>query len=421
MLVKGAREMATLCKNCSHALIYDPGIKMMLCTSCGSTFKAEEVESEAKKYREDERVSSRGEIYGDDNEGVVEKFLENYIYTCSECGGEIVIHGSEASTKCVFCGNANVVFSRVSKEKMPDLIIPFSITKERALSAIREKIAHSIFVPTAIKNFQPEDVRGIYLPYWIVETEYQGSCRISSKVSSGKYTKTVYTSKRGNLHMKNFPVDGCAILSNESSSRLEPFNTSAMIPFDEDYLLGFYSNASDITYDELWRVAGGRAHEIFTEAALNGVRGSSPKIESESHTASVPNTYKYAMFPVWFVTFTYEGTHNTILVNGQTGKVVCGLPWRKTLFWAMTIGIGIALAFLSYFLFKALFTVIFEMDSGSSSSSSSSGGRGKGIVMIAVGIFTLFATGAKKMKKVIRQIELTQSGKTFNFVKKRQE
>ena len=62
MLVKGAREMATLCKNCSHALIYDPGIKMMLCTSCGSTFKAEEVESEAKKYREDERVSSRGEI-----------------------------------------------------------------------------------------------------------------------------------------------------------------------------------------------------------------------------------------------------------------------------------------------------------------------------------------------------------------------
>ena len=87
----------------------------------------------------------------------------------------------------------------------------------------------------------------------------------------------------------------------------------------------------------------------------------------------------------------------------------------------MTIGIGIALAFLSYFLFKALFTVIFEMGSGSSSSSSSSGGRGKGIVMIAVGIFTLFATGAKKMKKVIRQIELTQSGKTFNFVKKRQE
>ena len=83
--------MATLCKNCSHALIYDPGVKKMLCTSCGSTFKAEEVESEAKKYREEERVRSRGEVYGENDEEVVEEFLENYIYTCSECGGEIVI------------------------------------------------------------------------------------------------------------------------------------------------------------------------------------------------------------------------------------------------------------------------------------------------------------------------------------------
>lgn len=413
--------MATLCKKCSHALIYDPGVKKMLCTSCGSTFNAEDVESEAKKYREDERVRSRGEIYGEDNEEIVEEYLENYIYTCSECGGEIVIHGSEASTKCVFCGNPNVVFSRVSKEKMPDLIIPFSITKERALNAIRERIAHSIFVPTAIKNFQPEDVRGIYLPYWVVETEFEGSCLISSKVSSGKSTKTIYTGKRGNLSMKKFPIDGCAILSNESSARLEPFNSSGMIPFDEDYLLGFYSNVSDITYDEMWKVAGDRAHEIFIEEALKGVRGSSPKIEAESHVTSVLNTYKYAMFPVWFVTFTYEGKHNTILVNGQTGKVVCGLPWRKPLFWAMTIGIGIALTFLSYFLFKGMFTVLLTTGTTRRTGSSRNDGRGKIIVAIVLGIITLFTTGARKMKRVIKQIELTQSSKTFNFVKKRQE
>lgn len=413
--------MATLCKNCSHALIYDPGKKKMLCTSCGSTFKAEEVESEAKKYREEERVRSRGEVYGENDEEVVEEFLENYIYTCSECGGEIVIHGSEVSTKCVFCGNANVVFSRVSKEKMPDLIIPFSVTKEQALNAIREKIAHSLFVPTEIKNFQPEDVRGIYLPYWVVETEFEGSCLISSTVSSGKTSETIYTGRRGNLCMKNFPVDGCAILSNESSARLEPFNPSGMIPFDEDYLLGFYSNASDITYDEMWKVAEDRAKEIFVEAALKDVRGSSPKIEAESHTAAVLNNYKYAMFPVWFVTFTYEGKHNTILVNGQTGKVVCGLPWRKPLFWAMAIGIGVALTFISYFLFKALFTSFFTREMSRSSSSSSDDGGGKVFVAIAAGIITLFTTGARKMKKVIRQIELTQSSKTFNFVKKRQE
>ena len=160
---------------------------------------------------------------------------------------------------------------------------------------------------------------------------------------------------------------------------------------------------------------------IFIEEALKGVRGSSPKIEAESHVTSVLNTYKYAMFPVWFVTFTYEGKHNTILVNGQTGKVVCGLPWRKPLFWAMAIGIGVALTFISYFLFKALFTSYFTMNTSRSSSSSSDDGGGKVFIAIVAGIITLFTTGARKMKKVIRQIELTQSSKTFNFVKKRQE
>ena len=154
---------------------------------------------------------------------------------------------------------------------------------------------------------------------------------------------------------------------------------------------------------------------------MKDVRGSSPKLVAESHMNSVLNTYKYAMFPVWFVTFTYEGAHNTILVNGQTGKVVCGLPWRKPLFWAMTIGIGVALTFLSFFLFKGMFTAFLSMGSSRSSSSSSSDGRGKIIVAIAAGIIALFTTGARKMKKILKQIELTQSGKTFNFVKKRQE
>ena len=171
----------------------------------------------------------------------------------------------------------------------------------------------------------------------------------------------------------------------------------------------------------MWKVAENRAQEIFVEAALKDVRGSSPKIEAESHTAAVLNNYKYAMFPVWFVTFTYEGKHNTILVNGQTGKVVCGLPWRKPLFWAMTIGIGIALTFLSYFLFKGMFTVLLTTGTTRRTGSSRNDGRGKIIVAIVLGIITLFTTGARKMKRVIKQIELTQSSKTFNFVKKRQE
>ena len=96
--------MATLCKNCSHALVFDPVSQMMFCSSCGSEFKPEEVESEAKPYRQDLNPESASGVYNSNEE----EFMDCYVYSCSECGGEIIINGTEASTTCVFCGNPNM-------------------------------------------------------------------------------------------------------------------------------------------------------------------------------------------------------------------------------------------------------------------------------------------------------------------------
>ena len=54
--------MATLCKNCSHALVFNPRLQMLECSSCGSTFKPEEIESEAKPYREDMKAEDASAI-----------------------------------------------------------------------------------------------------------------------------------------------------------------------------------------------------------------------------------------------------------------------------------------------------------------------------------------------------------------------
>ena len=401
--------MATLCKNCSHALIYDPQFKKLLCTTCGSTFEAEEVEAEAKEFRENESATRCNETHVDARE-IEEKFLENYVYTCSECGGEIIIHGSEVSTKCIYCGNPNVVFSRVSKEKTPDYILPFTVTKEFALRAIRSKMARSYFVPKELKDFQPEDVRGIYLPYWLVEADFEEDCLIASRESRGKTIYTIFSRRTGEMKLKKFPVDGCKILSNESAARLEPFNLSSMIDFDEDYLLGFYSNASDISYNELYEVTTKRCREFFEHKALIGVPGKGHKIVSEEHVTAIKNNFKYAMFPVWFVTFEYEGKHNTILVNGQTGKVVCCLPWLGSRFWAMVLGNGAVVAFLSFFVFKFLFKMLFE-----------SGLFFNTICLFAAAIVAFFSIGISKKAKILKELELSQSTKMFNFVKKRQE
>ena len=128
--------MATLCKNCSHALVFDPAKQKMFCSACGSTFTPEEVESESKQFREDLKAEEMSEVHGGDKS----QYMDCYVYACSECGGEIIINGTEASTTCVYCGNPNVVFSRIAKQKCPEFVMPFSVTKDEAIRRAREQI-----------------------------------------------------------------------------------------------------------------------------------------------------------------------------------------------------------------------------------------------------------------------------------------
>lgn len=404
--------MATLCRNCSHPLVFDPAKQKMYCSSCGSSFLPEEVEAESKEYRQDLRAESMESIYNTKDKDL----MDCYVYSCSECGGEIIINGTEASTTCVYCGNSNVVFSRIAKQKCPEFVMPFSITKEKAIELVHKKINSGLFIPKEIKNFSIDCIRGIYLPYWIINASYTNAAVIEGQVRSGKSTVTRYFGRAGKLKLTRFPIDASLALSDESSSRLEPFELSHLKPFDEDYLAGFYSNVSDVTYIDLKRATLKRAEEFFAKEAMDDVRASRKNIVSSIPSLKIENNMVYAMLPAWFITFKYKGKPNTILVNGDTGKVVCALPWNKGLFYSLLFTFGAVATTAAFFVFRYTLPVFFMGRSSSSGSDS----RGKIIALLVAGIIALFSVGIRKIIKVIKNIQLTQDKKMFNFTKKRQ-
>ena len=405
--------MATLCKNCSHALVFDPATQKMVCASCGSTFRPEEVESESKTFRQDLNAEEMGDVYGGDKS----KYMDCYVYACSECGGEIIINGTEASTTCIYCGNPNVVFSRIAKQKCPEFVMPFAVTKDEAIRRAREQVRKGIFVPKEIKNFSVDCCRGIYLPYWIVNASYADAVVIRGSVKSGKNSTTHYFGRAGNMTLKNLPIDASRALSDESSSKLEPFSLSHLKPFDEDYLAGFYSNVSDVTYSDLRVAAMHRAQEFFQEQAMEDVHASSKKVVSTHPSIRLENDMVYAMLPAWFITFKYKGKPNTILVNGDNGKVVCGLPWKKVLFFTLLIIVGLLVTAGAFIVFRHTLPAFFTTGR---SSRSGRDGRGRIIAVLIAGIIALFTVGIRKVVKVIRNINLTQDKAMFNFMKKRQ-
>ena len=409
--------MATLCKNCYYPLVFDPDSQKLVCGACGSSFRAEEVEAEAKRFREDLKARSMQSVYGTDEK----EYLDCYVYSCSECGGEIIINGSEASTTCVYCGNPNVVFSRIAKQMCPEFVMPFSISREKALDIVHKKLNKGFFIPKEIKNFSADCIRGIYIPYWIVNAEYTDAVVVSGRVKSGKSSTTRYFGRAGRMNIKNLPLDASTALSDESSSKLEPFDLTKLVPFDEDYLAGFYSNVSDVTYSDVRVAAFARAKEYFNEQAIDSVRASSKKIVSSFPSMNLDNNMVYVMLPAWFITFNYQGKHNTILVNGDTGKVVCGLPWDRKKFYICLAAIGIVATVLLFFVFKGMLPAFLDMSRTSSRhSSSSDGSGGKLIIYIIAGIVALFSSGIAKVKRVLKNIHLTQDKDIFNFTKKRQ-
>jgi hypothetical protein len=246
--------------------------------------------------------------------------------------------------------------------KKPQFIIPFSVTKEQAVLFLRQKVSSATYVPDEVKNFSIDKVVGIYIPYWLYDMEYSDAQYIKGKVGSGKNSREYYYYRAADTFFRNVTLDASRQLNDESSRRLEPYQTEQLIPFETSYLSGFYSDRYDVSPEILRSQAVKRAAERFDDALLKGV-------VAEEHLSSI-NTIKknprhnvtdvkYAFLPAWFLSFRHENKTYTMMVNGQTGKVVGGLPSNMN---KLKIKIAVIAALLtgpasllSYFLLKMAF------------------------------------------------------------------
>lgn len=383
--------MAVVCSNCSGRLIFNPASQKLECAACGSMFSPEEVR----------------DIYAD----VHSKYYETRVYTCGHCGAEVITSDSEVSTFCVYCGNPAIVFNRISKEYRPDGIIPFSVTKEDAIKNINIRFRKNPIVPKEVMSkLTPANIRGIYVPYWIINADYTEADFLSGKVKRGKRTETRYYSRAGDIAVKNVPIDGSKILNDDVSRKLEPFYLENAKAFDEDYLNGFYSNTSDMNYFDLKKSAAYRCHKLFEDEVVKTVKAKDVKIEDSVYWVDVHDDPVYMMFPVWFFTFKYNDKPYTILVNGQSGKVVGTMPWQKKRV--------VALSLITFVLVMALIALIIT------------GLVQNWLAVTRVFVFALagitvlgsysFTRGVAGLKRIHKNLRLTQEEGIFRYVKKRQ-
>ena len=350
---------------------------------------------------EDKDINNPDNIDDDSDET-----MECSIYTCTSCGAELAINGVEASTFCSFCGQPTVVFNRVASQKKPKYIIPFSVTKERAISLIRERLNRGKYVPDAIKNFEIERVRGIYIPYWLYNIYYHDSQYLKGTVGSGKNSHTYYYFREADCDFTMVTLDASEKLNDETSQRLEPFDTGVMKPFSIEYLSGFYADTYDVNMNKLDRVAIGRAEEMFQKAVEDSIDAHSISVLHKQPDYKIQNRI-YAMFPAWFLTFRYENIPYTILVNGQTEKIVGGVPYDRAKVTSSFMVIAIITSIIATFILSYLLSF------------DSSEGTMKLIITAIIMSFTGLGIGLSNFKKVKESTSLTSLSSTNSFVRDR--
>lgn len=335
------------------------------------------------------------------------EMMEGNIYTCTSCGAELFINGVETATYCAYCGQPTVVFSRVSEELRPERIIPFSIQKEQAVAVIRDKLSHGFFVPKAIRNFEVERVRGIYIPYFLFDAHYYDYQKLRGTVKYEGSSRNESFIREAECEFRNLTCDASKMLNDETSQRLEPYDLNGLRPFEIGYLSGFYADRYDMNERTLKNVVRVRCKELFDNEMKMDTMAENVRILSSQPKFELKKA-QYVLLPAWFMTFRYKNEPYTILVNGQTAKVVGAVPFAKDKLTAVFVAIAVIATLLFSFLGMILFNQYVDMD-------------GRLLVMAVMGIITVYSTGIASFASVMKNIKLTKAKKTASFVKERQD
>lgn len=241
----------------------------------------------------------------------------------------------------------------IAEERTPDYIVPFQISAEEALQEIRANMKFVMGVSGAGKRIKLEDLQGVYLPYW----DYDVQCHIRAdlkKMSLSSYSGVTSCHREAECRLPHVLQNASATLSDEFVRKLEPYDMKEAVEFEKHYLEEYYTE----------EFAGGqRPSEDKVCAYLDNIlieevkwSVGDPTVQNISMDKFEPQYLwngapRLTLLPVWFLKLSYQKKVYSIMVNGQTGKVIGTIPvfgWvyaYQTIKYGLIFSLGFCLLF----------------------------------------------------------------------------
>ena len=332
------------CRGCGAPLAFDPESGRLKCDFCGGSFDPEEYELQEQS----------GEAAG--QWGVAEGMKS---YVCPSCGAELICDDSTAATSCPYCGNNAVMPGQFSGTQKPEFILPFKVTKNQAMAALKAHYKGKFLLPKAFKRENHvQKIQGVYVPFWLFDRDASGEAKYEATNSrrhrEGDYmiteTEHYQVSRAGNISFRKIPVDASSKMPDGYMDSIEPYHYEELKDFSPSYMPGYLADKYDVDRKAATSRADLRCENSLESALRNTITGYDNVNQVEKNIQVKPRQAHYAMLPVWLLSTKWRDKIYLFAINGQTGKLVGDLPEDKAklhgIFWSIFLIGGLVLTLL---------------------------------------------------------------------------
>ncbi len=353
-------EIENKCKNCGGDLKFSPGTQSLKCPFCGTENENPDVVPETH-----EELDFNNALQAFKNS---ENTVEVQIEKCRACGAEVTLEPNITTAKCDYCGTGMVVSGRSHKAMKPQYLLPFSITKDMGKKSFRDWIAKRMFAPNALKRQArlSEPVHGIYYPHWTFDSQTESTYTgergthytetVTSTDSDGNettetVTRTSWTSARGSVSrfFDDVLVAASTTLKKKLTSKLNDWNFSKMVSYDDKYLQGFKAESYAIDLEEGFEEAKVEINSTIRSDIRRDIGGDEQRIHRVD-TAYNAITFKYILLPIWVVMYKFKKKYYQVLINAHTGKIAGERPFSAAKIIGLILAI-LAAGGIGYFIY----------------------------------------------------------------------
>jgi len=347
----GAKDGQNKCPKCGATDIsLNVNNGHLRCNFCRHEFEPEKVSG-----LETDISKLQGQVMGSGAQDIIADTNDVLTFKCSSCGAEVVIDTASATqARCHWCRNTLSVNQQIPNGSIPDVVLPFQVTKDVARTQIENFVGKRKFFahPKFKEEFTTQNIMGVYFPYMVVDVNSHASFSGQGEHLVRRYTrgsgdnqKTYYDADLYNVEREfDLVINGLTVesssdkLNNQASDKtnnvinaIMPFDIENCVKYNANYLSGYTSEKRDTNIEQLRTLVDTQSKDVARFSANETLKQYDRGVAWSNEQFQIKGQqWKAAYLPVWLYSYQQVKGDKKVLhyvaVNARTKETMGSVP-----------------------------------------------------------------------------------------------